>query len=392
MKSIFCLLLLSASLGTTAAAAETPLLPAGDTDQVASRVVSRPAPATPAERAPVRFSWALDPTEDLRQPEPFVVESREYWQTVDAAELERGVEVSTSAPGAIIRVSPAHAGAAVDVDALRVTRGGRSVALARRNDGARLRAAGMPVNERAAAVQLADAAQAGRYRLHLPNASGQYVVHVYEPRSTVRLFAALARDRVLAGGASTIVVNLADGKRQLQGVRAGGLLVAPSGESWPIRLRPGKDGLLRGKVRIPDEVGREPGLWEVQVFAGNGDVQRDARTALSIAQPTARLVGDYTFDAAQLQFDLPMAIGSPGRYEVRGTLYATAPGGALQPVAIAHSANWLAPGRDHLLLGFDRAHLPPGYGAPFELRDLELNDQSRMAPIERRARAARVSR
>src|SRR5690606_10339913 len=126
-------------------------------------------------------------------------------------ELERGVAVSTSAPGAIIRVSPTRAGAAIDVGALRVTRGGRTVSLARRNDGAQLRAAGMQVNERAAAVQLADTAPAGRYRLRMPNASGQYVVHVYEPRSTVRLFAALGSDRVLAGGTSTIVVNLSDG-------------------------------------------------------------------------------------------------------------------------------------------------------------------------------------
>ena len=392
MKTIFSLLLLSASLGHSALAAEVPLLPAGDTDQVATRVVSRPAPATAAERAPIQFSWALDPTDDLRQPEPFVVESREYWQTVDATELERGVEVSTSAPGAIIRVSPAHAGAPVDVDALRVTRGGRAVALARRNDGAQLRAAGMQVSERAAAVQLADTAAAGRYRLQMPEASGQYVVHVYEPRSTVRLFAALARDRVLAGGASTIVVNLADGDQRLQGLKAGGLLVAPSGQSWPIRLRPAADGLLRGKVPVPTDVDREQGLWEVQVFAGNGDVQRDARTALAVAQPTARLAGNYSFAATQLQFALPLTVGAPGRYEVRGTLYATASGGALRPVAVAHSADWLTPGSDRLLLGFDRAHLPAGYGAPFELRDLELNDQSRMAPIERRARAARVSR
>jgi hypothetical protein len=130
----------------------------------------------------------------------------------------------------------------------------------------------------------------------------------------------------------------------------------------------------------------------VQVFAGNGAVQRDARTAFAVSQPTARLAGGYGFDAAQLSFELPIRVGSPGRYEARGTLYATAPGGLLQPVSIAHSAAWLTPGRDRLTLAFDRAHLPAGYGAPFELRDLEFNDQSRMAPLERRARAARVAR
>ena len=396
MKILISLFLLSATLGTsalaTAVASETRLLPAGGSDQVATRVVSRPAPATPSEHAPVQFSWALDPTEALRQPEPFVVESREYWQTVNGAQLERGVDISTSAPGAVIRVSPARAGAAVDVDALRVTRGGRAVALRRRTDGAQLRAAGMPVTERAGAVQLGDAAPAGRYQVQMPRARGQYVIHVYEPRSDVRLFAALGRDRLLAGGTGDIVVNLSDGDRRLQGLQAGGLLVAPSGESWPIRLRPGKDGMLRGKVAVPPDAGSQPGLWEVQVFAGNGNVQRDARTALAIAQPTARLGGDYAFDATRLQFALPVQVGSPGRYEARGTLYATAPGGALRPVSIAHSADWLAPGKARLLLRFDRAHLPAGYTAPFELRDLELNDQSRMAPIERRARAARVSR
>jgi hypothetical protein len=33
--------------------------------------------------------------------------------------------------------------------------------------------------------------------------------------------------------------------------------------------------------------------------------------------------------------------------------------------------------------------LPRGYAAPFELRDLQLQDQSRMAPIESRAVAVR---
>ncbi|MDQ3206235.1 MAG: DUF4785 family protein, partial [Pseudomonadota bacterium] len=132
------------------------------------------------------------------------------------------------------------------------------------------------------------------------------------------------------------------------------------------------------------------GLWEVQVFAGDGTVQRDARTALAVAQPTARLRGAYRFDPFELSFALPLEVGSPGRYEARGTLYATGPGRTLQPVAVAHSAQWATPGQAELQLVFDRAHLPSGFTAPFELRDLELNDQSRHAPIERRERAVRI--
>lgn len=391
---IFCALL-TASLQVVAA--DVALLPAGSTDQVPTRVVSRPMPTMPSEHKPVQFSWALDPTNELREPEPFVVESREYWQTVDAAELRRGVAISTTAPGALIRVSPAKGAAAVDPSSVRVLSAGRRVGLELRSGAAQLQAAGMPVSDGVAAVKLGRGAAAGRYAVQVPQARGQYVVHVYEPESSVRLYAALGRDRVLAGGGSNISVTMGDGGRVLRGLQATGLLVAPSGKSWPIALHAGKDGVLRGKVPVPTQTGDTPGLWEVQVFAGNGRAQRDARTAMAVAQPTARLAGGVAFDAARLQFRLPVEVGSPGRYEVRGTLYATGRNGLLQPVAIAHSADWLEPGKlgrgnSQLLLAFKRGELPTGYGAPFELRDLELNDQSRMAPIERRARAVRVTR
>lgn len=366
------------------------LLPSGGTDQVPARLAVVAAPTGNIEREPVRFSWAIDPQAALADPAPFVVESREYWQTVDGEQLQRGVGISTTAPGALIRVSPVHGAASVDPASLRVLSAGRAVALNQRTTGAQLQAAGMPVGRGSAAVQLDRSAAVGRFSLQAPQARGRYVVHVFEPQSSVRMFVALARDRVLAGGGSTVVVNLQDGKRRLRGLQAGGLLVSPSGRSWPLDLKPGADGMLRAQVPVPADADSAEGLWEVQVFAGDGTVQRDARTALAVAQPTARLAGDYSFDAARLSFDLPLEVGSPGRYEARGTLYATGPGRILQPVAVAHSAQWATPGKAELQLVFDPARLPPGFGAPFELRELELNDQSRLAPIERRERAARV--
>ena len=105
-----------------------------------------------------------------------------------------------------------------------------------------------------------------------------------------------------------------------------------------------------------------------------------------MAAPTARFRGQFAFDATTMRMTLPVQAGSVGRYEARGTLYATAPDGQLRPVSQAHSAAWMKRGNGTLVLQFDRSHLPAGYGAPFEVRDLSLNDQSRMAPLESRAR------
>ena len=392
MRTILTLALLAAV--ADAFAADAPLLPPARTDQVPQRLSALAAPKAAIERAPVGFSWALDPYAPLTAAaQPTVAESREYWQETDGAELQRGLDLSTSAPGALIRVSPVAGAAPVPADAVQLRRGGQAVALAKRNDAAQLQAAGLQVADGSAAVQLADQAGPGRYALQVAQARGRYLVHVYEPHSPVRLHASLSQDRVLAGGRSEVVVDLSDGQRQLSDAQGSALLVAPSGRSWPLSLQRGRDGRLRAPVVVPSDAGEQPaGLWEVQVFAAAGEVQRDVRTALAVAQPTAHLEGRYAFDARRMSFELPVRAASPGRYELRGTLYASGPDRRLRPVAIAHSAQWLDSGQGRIELAFERKQLPAGFGAPFELRQLELNDQSRLAPVERRERAARVGR
>lgn len=391
MRTILSLALLAAA--GHAFAADAPMLPAAPSDQIPQRLAALAAPKAAAERAPVRFSWALDPNAELvADPAPAAVESREYWQETDAAALQRGLEVATSAPGALIRVSPVAGAAEVAADSVRITRAGQPVGALKRTGAEQLRAAGLAVGKGTAAVQLAADAAPGRYAVQVAQARGRYVVHVFEPNSDVRLRARLSRDHALAGDAGEIEVDLQRGASSLK-AEGGALLVAPSGRSWPLPLKAGGDGKLRGAVRLPADAGEQPaGLWEVQVFAGDGSIQRDARTALAVAQPTARFDGAYAFDARALSFALPVRAASAGRYELRGTLYASNARRELRPVAIAHSAQWIDGGMARIELAFDRAQLPKGFGAPFELRNVELNDQTRLAPIERRQRVARVGR
>jgi len=165
--------------------------------------------------------------------------------------------------------------------------------------------------------------------------------------------------------------------------------VAPDGRSWPVPLVAGKEG-LRARVTIPQDIGRVQGLWELQAFVSANGVQRDAKVAFAVAKPTARFSGQVAVDSALRRVSLPLQIGAAGRYEARGTLYATGPDGQLHPVAQAHSAAWFdKAGNAELTLPFASVALPRGYAAPFELRDLQLQDQGRMAPIESRAVAVK---
>jgi len=385
-----------AVLCTASAQAAQPLRVAAG-DQIPAGLVAAPLPADESEHAPLAFAWALDPAQPLQAPGPQAAISRSYWQQVDAAELQRGLELPLSAPDAVIQLSPAPGARALPASSLQVRDPAGRSSVARSVDARQLQDAGMPVGDGSSMLRTGTTSAAGVYRLQSAQAQGRYVVQVLEPNSPLRLEVQASQAQVLAGGNVQLLARLLEDGASAATLRTrrdslGGeaLLVAPDGRSWPQRLLRTTDGSLRAQVRIPAEASNAQGLWELQVFAQADGVLRDGKVAFAVARPTARFVGQAMPDSSSRQVSLPLQVAAAGRYEARGTLYATAANGQLQPVAQAHAAAWFdGPGRGALVLPFDQAALPAGFGAPYELRDLQLQDQSRMAPIESRALALR---
>jgi len=395
MRTTILLVLISASFAVPTMAANLPA-PRSD-DLVATRTVALPAPGGQIERKPVSFSWALDPSAAVTTAAPFTSESREYWMQVDATQMRSGIDIDTTAPGAVIRLSPIGKALPVNAQRLSVSSHGRTIdadeTFAHVAGAAQLQQAGMDVSNGTAIVQLDKGLGQGRFRLQLSDANGAYLMHVFEPDSPYTLHASADRANLLAGGQFTVNAVLGKGSMGLAGSEMAGLLVSPSGKSYDLNFSPGQGGAQRALARVPIDAQSQTGLWEVQVFAGASEngvrIQRDSRTAIAVAQPTAKLGGSYRFDAASLSFSTPIVVGSPGRYELRATLFATGTDGIARPVSEAHSAAWFDAGARSLGLQFDRTHLPAGYGAPFEVRYLELKDQGRMGALESRELAAR---
>ena len=385
-----------AVLSTASAQAAQPLRVAAG-DQIPAGLVAAPLPADESEHAPLAFAWALDPAQPLQAPGPQAAISRSYWQQVDAAELQRGLELPLSAPDAVIQLSPAPGARALPASSLQVRDPAGRSSVARSVDARQLQDAGMPVGDGSSMLRTGTTSATGVYRLQSAQAQGRYVVQVLEPNSPLRLEVQASQTQVLAGGNVQLQARLLEDGASASALRTrrdslGGeaLLVAPDGRSWPQRLLRTTDGSLRAQVRIPAEASNTQGLWELQVFAQADGVLRDGKVAFAVARPTARFIGQAMPDPSSRQVSLPLQVAAAGRYEARGTLYATAANGQLQPVAQAHAAAWFeGPGRGALVLPFDQAALPAGFGAPYELRDLQLQDQSRMAPIESRALALR---
>lgn len=378
-----------------AQAKELALLPADGSDQVPRRLVAaKAAPAATLERAPVDFSWALDPAASLAAPSPYVAQSREYWTEVDGAALASGVALSTTAPGAVVRVSPraGNAAPALSRNDVVVRQDGRTLrgraALADGDVAADFAGAGMPMPERTLAFRVRDEVGAGGFELSLPAASGGYLVHVFEPASSDVLSLTTDRGSVAAGAEIDIVASFASNAGRSIG-RVEGLATSPAGDAIALSFARRGDGTWLSRFAPP--VASGDGLWEVHAFAASddGSVARDAKVAFAAATPTARVLGGERSGSPRapvVRVDLEVA--SAGRYDVSGVLYATGASGARVPAAIAHSAALLNGGRRSLKLEFATESLDAnGLSGPYEVRDLVLTNQGELAVVEKRARA-----
>jgi len=365
-------------------------------DQVPAKLVAAPNAKmqnATLDRTPVAVSHALDAKAALdAAPAPFVAQSREFWTEVSASELRNGFAFTTTAPGALVRISPQGGNAAaLDGAGVLLRANGRTRTAADASssvaDAKALRSAGMAVTDGTLAFRLAADTGSGAMQIAAPHAQGRYLVHVFEPASTLALNLSAERDTVLSGG--TIAFRVArDGGGEL--ALASGLVTAPDGYSANLAFARSSDGSWRATF-TPDALSccrRQ--LWEAHAFtattSGNATILRDAKTAFAVVAPNARFAGtaDVTRDASGVHVALAIDSATPSRYQVSAVLYGTGADGALHPAALAQSAAWLGRGGT-IGLGFD-AQSVGSLHAPFELHDLRLVDQANMGTIERRER------
>ncbi len=404
-KSIPAVLMAALLLSVPASADElrARLLPPSGSDLVPTRLDSakRALPAN-LESAAVDFAWPIASDSKLAAARPHVAASREFWSLQDARQLAAGFRFEVGSPGALIRISPAD-GAKTTGDAapVAIRLNGRELSdgrgILRSAAAAELKKLGADFGDGSRVFQLDPAAGTGTVEVQIAKAGGRHLVHVLEPNSDQVLELRSHRDVALAGGELELYADWRSGDRSLAPTLLRGLITAPDGRSIEIEFVADPNGGQRARARLPATDSAVSGLWEAHVFAAadhqGRHLLRDAKTAFAVTAPTARLANRISaaLDGNGLALTVAIDASAAGRYELRGTLYGTDATGTLVPFAVAHSARILDAGPGEIVIRLDRALLADaGVGAPFELRDLALNDQGRFAAQELRARAARI--
>ncbi|HET7562224.1 MAG TPA: DUF4785 domain-containing protein [Rhodanobacteraceae bacterium] len=379
-----------------------------------------PAQLQPVERvhvaldhAPAAISWAVPADKAIdAQPRPYQAISRQYLINASGAELQRGVPLSLTAPGAIVRISPLGSdSAAIQANTVQFASGGlhldadkASVVVA---SGQQMARAGMPVQRGSAVFKLNARVQPGTARITAAGARGNYLIQVFEPHSPYALQMAAQRGTSLAGQSVRVTVgfaqpsggaNIAPKMMRARLTQVSGVVEAPDGWSGNVDFSRGPAGTYVANFTPPAAHAGERGLWEIHAFArgeaGGRPMVREATNAFAVVIPTARFSGSLTELATHAGQDFDVDVGinvaAASRYAVSGVLYGHAANGQLRPAVYAQAAAWLQPGKSvPIRLEFSAPALASsGLKGPYQLRDLTLDDQQQLGVLERRAVAA----
>lgn len=357
-------------------------------------------------REAVSFSWKV---QDDYVPNPVNVisstqESSEYWQIISGAQLAKGFTIKTSAPGALVRINEIRANRkfsaqfknrtttslepfALEIQAPNGKRFTHGQAMSINVSSKAMRDAGSPFPQGSTGFQLKENLGHGTFTLRNTKAqqsSAQYSIHVFDKHSTQRLSVTRNKANYTTGDLLTLEGDFTDFRtgshKGIAMKEISGFVRTPHGNTLPLTIKKGVVGQFKTSLplNLEPEFG---GLYEAYIDANANGIKRRVKTAFALVKPTATVRDSFP---GTLQSGLPLNLNikEAGRYEVRGVLYGTNQQGKKQPIINSSVAQWLEPGLASLNLSFDNTLvMKSGLVAPFELKYLQLMDQSRMAKL-----------
>lgn len=420
IRTTFIISLLSSSL--IASAQNIPLQPANSSDLQPTQLVSTSIslPSFNNSRDPIQFNWPINGTAIPNTQSVFVQNSRQYWLDVDHNELATGVNIHTTAPGSIIRISPTteiiKAAHLETLDIYLTTQGNRMApgqGIENLVDQQALNASGASFSEGTIAFRLSESIGSGSIHVALPIAatiSDQFVIHVFEPNSSVTLNLQVNQNNYIAGDDLLANMTLQGIGHRLDTSGIQGYITSPDAKlSIPVRFSDNRNGGFNTVAKLPKNTDVRHGLWTlhtlVRTQSTNGlTIIRDAKTAFSITLPTARLNHQVSLNQRSaapqgivssgpkgLHFELGIEAAVAGRYEVSGILYGTSKTGQSLPISMAQTAQWLNPGQGQIKLVFGQDILSDSsLKAPYQVRHLTLKDQSRLSLLQTRQQGFQI--
>ncbi|PWF65049.1 DUF4785 domain-containing protein [Shewanella sp. BC20] len=345
-------------------------------------------------------------------------QSDEYWLNVTGAELNAGVQLNLSQAGSLVRIAPrgdVSTGALMHADVVspervQIQRIGQTPQGKNASPQATeslvkslvsadaLASAGLA--DDSSALQMSEKATAGEYRLQVSQplvAKANYLVNVKEKGSPYQL--SIKAPSAIAADAQTVGVKLALSQSDNQFAPQAKLKQADGTEQALAMVKQGDEWQALVPADLP-LASSNAGLSEIEVTVqtqvDGRPVQRTVKTAFKSFVNSASIKPEVltVWDKGvpnQVNFELDIA--EAGRFGLSGVLTGTNAEGQKVAIMRTQAATWLTPESPKLKLMFDPTLIQAsGLQPPFELNELELQDQGQMARLSFQANALVLTR
>ncbi|AVT46320.1 DUF4785 domain-containing protein [Shewanella baltica] len=347
-------------------------------------------------------------------------QSDEYWVNVTGAQLNAGVGLTMSQASSLVRIAPrgdTSSGALMHAETIAPERvqiqrvspnqspqgkaanssGINSLVKSMANADA-LASAGL--TDDSSALQMSAKATPGQYRLQVSQPltpSANYLVNVKEKGSPYQL--SVKASSAIAADAQTLGLELAlsqsDNTFVPQAIlkQADGdmqpLTMVKQGETWQavipagVALSSSNAGFSEVEITVQTQVDGRPVQRTVKSvfksYVNSASIKPEVLTVWDKGLPN------------QINFELSVA--EAGRFGLSGTLTGTNAEGQKVAILRTQAANWLTPESPKLKLMLDPKLIQAsGLQPPFELNELELQDQGQMARLSYQAKALILTR
>ncbi len=311
--------------------------------------------------------------------------SYSYTKKITAKQLLQGINLNTTGPSAILRVTPLQN---KPLPTFYLSRGQQQKmplknAASLYSDNETLSSA-FPTSPHQLLMQLNADLGSGQLQLQAENVADNdaFLIHVFDKNSPLYLQLATQHLRYQYGDQVTTTINLADEKSTYYIEDIHATLRGPNGEMLPMIVHEDANNQFTASAEINSPLNPHGANWDIQVdITTNFDdvlVTRTGHTSLSYFIPSAAITNIKKINSEPLTFAATVDIATGSRYGLQAVL-ATKTGKPITTLELAQTGQWLEPGTHLIEFSFDNTqHLKEDQ---LYLGNLSLLDYGQLKPV-----------
>lgn len=306
----------------------------------------------------LQADWTISNTFTLDEARSNRQTSYGYTKRVTSAQLNAGVKITTTAPGAVIRISPLQKNQAVPT--LHITTpkkqvlGLKEASSLYSQNGALDESIDTSTHQ--TITQINPQLGAGEFTLQstailkLQGAKAQtnaaYMVHVLDKYSAD--YMQIETNATHYHHGDTVITTLSFGEVPHEASDISAFIVGPQGQKIPLEFTKEGSNTFTARTVLTSEVNDKGENWHVEADvicgAGHSLFRRSGHTAFSYSIPSARLVRIQKSAVKPLTFVASIEVATASRYVLQSVLFEKNGAGAPLPLKMVQKAQWLEPG------------------------------------------------